>query len=177
MAIDPPRAASSPARHGSYWFSVNSRPFALLRLVGLDEKRRQLGDRIAGCRLTRDRCDVYVEPCDRCKHVPARGAVFEEMADLLHLGDPAIGFRIHPRHLSVQPGEEMRLTCLELLMQRRCGTRPRRAENHGDRDRGEPLGDATVGHLERRRGADRTVEWRECYPEVAQTGDLVGCRA
>src|SRR3984893_6531988 len=85
--------------------SESSRPFALLRLVGLDEKRGQLRNRITGRRLTRDRCDVFVEPCDRFKHVPARGAVFEEMADLLHLGDPTIGLRIHPRHMSAHPGE------------------------------------------------------------------------
>src|SRR5215470_1940205 len=84
-----------------------SRPFALLSLLGLDEKLRQLRDRIAGRRRARDGRDIFVEPRDRLEHVAARGALFEEMADLLHLRDPAIGFRIHAGYLPGQPGEEM----------------------------------------------------------------------
>src|SRR5215831_20647211 len=75
-------------------FAGNSRPLALLRLLGLDEKLRQLRDRIAGRWCARDGRDIFVEPRDRLEHIAARGALFEEMADLLHLGDPAIGFRI-----------------------------------------------------------------------------------
>src|SRR5262245_55299144 len=74
-----------------------------LPLFQLHEKRLQLRHRIAVRRRPGDVGDVVVKPRDVGEHVAARRAVFEEMPDLLHLGDPAVGLGVHARHLPRQP--------------------------------------------------------------------------
>jgi hypothetical protein len=142
------------------------------------EEVQQLGNRaVCRARFAGSGSHLLVEARDRRVHVAARRAVAEEMADLLHLGDPAIGLGRHPRHLPRQPGQELRLAHLEFLMQRRRRTGMRGAEDHRHRHGGEPLGDAAIGHLQRRRRADRPVEGGERDTEFAEPRHLVRRRA
>ena len=135
---------------------------------GLAEKRRQLRHGVVRRRCLHGGGDVFVKARDAREHIAGRRIVAEVAPDFFHLGHPAVGFRGHPRHLPHQPGEQMRLAGLDLLMQRRGQAGARGAEHRCDRDRGQSLGDAAIGHFERRRGADRPVERRERNPERAQ---------
>src|SRR3979490_3605833 len=68
--------------------------------------------------LRLDLGDTLIQARDRLIGLLAARDTVEESADLFHLGHPAIGFRRHLRHLTRQPGEQLRLAVGELLVQR-----------------------------------------------------------
>ena len=85
------------------------------------------------------------------------GGVFaDEGRDFLHFRDPAIGFGMHFGHLFRQPAVQRGLALREFGFQRVGGARARGGEHHTGAKRGEALGDAGIGHLHRRGGADRS---------------------
>ena len=99
--------------------------------------------------------------------VKMRGAVVEfvrgrvladETGDLVHLGDPAVGLRRHQRQAALEPGEHLLLAGAEFREQRVGGAGPRRRQHHRGADRLRPLGDAGIGHFQRRGRAQRAVE-------------------
>ena len=66
------------------------------------------------------------------------------------------------------PGEHLGLAFGQLGDQRLAAAKTRRAQQHRRGDRGRALGDPGIGHLERRGGADRTVDDPPIDPPIAQ---------
>jgi hypothetical protein len=75
-----------------------------------------------------------------------RGRVFtDEIGDLMHLRDPAIGFRRHLRQAALEPSQNLRLARLQ-LGEKRIPRSAARCREHHHRAQGlGALGDAGIG--------------------------------
>ena len=99
-----------------------------------------------------------VEVGEGVEHLLRRDVLADVVRDLLHLADEAIGLGVHRRDRALQPGQQRRLAALELGAQPLGARRRASAASIIMRaERGDALGDAGVGHLHRRGGADRAV--------------------
>src|SRR6266478_1129959 len=93
--------------------------------------------------------EEIVEQGNRSVDVAGRRVRFEEVRDLLHLGNPAIGLVVHPRNVAAHPREHLRLAVRQFGDQRLRTAEARRTEQH------------------RRGGADRPIDGAQVDPPVA----------
>src|SRR5437660_10094834 len=81
----------------------------------------------------------------------------EKIADLLHLGDPAVGLLVHAGNLTREPRQQRRLARREFGMESLRDPGTARTEHHRRAERGQTLGDPSIGHFERACGADAAL--------------------
>src|SRR5260370_24248215 len=130
----------------------------------------------AGLLLGFRRGEVAVEARDRGVDVVRRRVLFEEIRDLLYLGDPAVGLVVHPRDALPKASEHLRLALGQLGDQRLAAAEARRAQQHCRGNRGGTLRDPGIGHLQRRRSADRPVDHAPVDFPIAQHCGLLRSR-
>ena len=94
----------------------------------------------------------------------------DEVCDLMHFGHPAIGFRRHQRQIALEPGQHLRLAALQLGEQGIGGAAARRREQHRRAERLRALGDAGIGHLQRRSRAHRPLEHAHIEAKIPERG-------
>jgi hypothetical protein len=82
------------------------------------------------------------------KHLCRRRVFAQESGDLLHLRNPAIRLLVHARNLAGEPRQQCRLARRELSVERLGDPGAGRGEHHRGAERGQPLGDAGIRHLQ-----------------------------
>src|SRR5262245_60831715 len=135
---------------------------ASLFLRVLAQKRLQRGDLLpASLEVVRD---LLVEMRRARIELVRRGVLADEIGDLVHFRDPAIGLRRHDRELPFQPTQHLRLARGEFGEQRVSRSATRRRQHHDGAERLGALGDAGVRHLQCRSRGQRSLEHADVKP-------------
>src|SRR3954469_18915152 len=92
--------------------------------------------------------DMAIELRNGGVHVMGGRIVAAKSRNFFHLGDPAVGFWVHPAHKFGKKVKELGLTLLQFVKQGVGRAAARGSKKDGGGERCAALGDAAVGHLQ-----------------------------
>src|ERR1700692_2298970 len=91
--------------------------------------------------------EALVELGGPLKYHGGRLVLQQKGSNLPHFSHPAISFWVHVRYSALEPGEQLRQTLAQLLMEASRTTRPGSSQKHRGTDCRQAFADAGVGNF------------------------------